>query len=40
MGNFEAILVPWSLFQSERIFPENNFFGENAKLIFRGNTQM
>ena len=40
MGNFEAILVLSSRFQGENFFPENNFFAENAKLIFCRNAQI
>ena len=38
MGNSEPILVPWSRFQGENFFPENKFFAENPKLIFRKNS--
>ena len=40
VGNFEPILVLSGRFRGETFLPENKFFAENAKLIFRKNAQI
>ena len=37
VGDIEAILVLSSRFRGETFLPDNIFFAENAKLIFRKN---